>query len=209
MTAWVSEYRPPGNSVAYFEQLLELERYRGFRRKEHAVDDALGEQLVGFGRRLLQHCGADRLTDIGRHPAADAKFQPLQIGKPVDRALGVVHDPRAVGIDREQLHAGVLVGLGAVRLVDAPHGDRLRLGVVAAERQHAEPRQRKPRGRIAMRDECQIGKPVLDRVEVATRTGHHLGQEPELDAAVGGALDLLRPSRQKVFVQKMRRRDPT
>jgi hypothetical protein len=35
---------------------------------------------VGFGRRLLQHRGAYRLADIGRHAAADAKFQPLQIG---------------------------------------------------------------------------------------------------------------------------------
>ena len=84
------------------------------RNEEHAVDDALRKQFVGFGRGLLQDGGAYRLADIGRHPAADAEFQALQIGKPIDRALGVVHDPRAVGIDRQQLHARVLVGPGEV-----------------------------------------------------------------------------------------------
>jgi hypothetical protein len=97
----------------------------GMARKSRPCTRRSYTQIIdsGWKHQALAHSGALVSMRARAAPAGQAPKRP--------------HDPI-----QGPLHAGVLVGLGEVRVVDAPHGDRLRLGVVAAERRHAEPRQR-------------------------------------------------------------------
>src|SRR5262245_45565709 len=103
---------------------VELDRDDGLHRKEHTVGNPALQELVGFGSRLDEGGGPQRLGDRFGDATARANLEPLDVVDASDRTLGE-HLAGAVREHSEQLHALVFVDLGEVLPVDSRVRDRV------------------------------------------------------------------------------------
>src|SRR5690606_7815846 len=106
-----------------FNDRIELERGHRLGWEQHAIHHTGAHQLVRFGSRFHHRVEVERLGEVSLDAAPDPQLETVEVVHAVDYPIGGENGAGTVGINTQQFHASMLVGLAQVLVVNAPGGD--------------------------------------------------------------------------------------